>query len=141
MEKHITVVGVLNIVYSAVNLLAAAVLVAIAGGTKHIVEVLYYRGVIDPRDFPYELWDIIPAVLILVALLILIFSLPGIIGGIGVLRRKEWGRVVVLVISFFNLLNVPLGTILGAYSIWAMMTSETVDLFRGEEAVVEADGS
>ncbi|MGB2960635.1 MAG: hypothetical protein WBG01_12420 [Bacteroidota bacterium] len=140
MEKHVTVVGVLNIVYSAVNLLAAAVLVGVAAGTKHIVEILYYRHVIHPRDFPYELWDIIPAVLILIAFLIVIFSLPGIIGGIGVLRRKEWGRIVVLVISFFNLLNVPLGTILGAYSIWAMMTSETVSLFRGEEAVVETEG-
>ena len=87
MEKHITVVGVLNIVYSAVNLLGAAVLVVLAAGARYIVEVLYYRGVIHPRDFPYELWDIIPAILVLVAILIAIFSLPGIIGGIGVLRR------------------------------------------------------
>ncbi len=140
MEKHITVVGTLNIVYSAVNLLGAIVLVALAAGAKHIVEVLYHRHVIHPHDFPYELWDIIPAILILIAILIVIFSIPGIIGGIGVLRRKEWGRIVVLVISFFNLLNIPLGTILGAYSIWAMMTSETVRLFRGEEALAKAEG-
>ena len=140
MEKHITVVGVLNIVYSSVNLIGAAVLVAFAGGTRYIVEVLYYRGVIHPRDFPYELWDIIPAILILVAILIVIFSLPGIIGAIGVLRRKEWGRIVVLVISFFNLLNIPLGTIVGGYSIWAMMTSETVRLFKGEAETVGGEG-
>jgi hypothetical protein len=139
MEKHITVVGVLNIVYSAMNLLGAAVLVGVAVGTKYIVEVLYYRHVIDPRDFPYELWDIIPAFLVLVAILLVIFSLPGIIGGIGVLRRKEWGRIMVLVISFFNLLNIPLGTVLGGYSIWAMMTSETVGLFRGEKAPAKVE--
>jgi hypothetical protein len=139
MEKHITVVGVLNIVYSAMNLLGAAVLVGVAVGTKYIVEVLYYRHVIDPRDFPYELWDIIPAFLVLVAILLVLFSLPGIIGGIGVLRRKEWGRIMVLVISFFNLLNIPLGTVLGGYSIWAMMTSETVRLFRGEEAAAKVE--
>lgn len=140
MEKHITVVGVLNIVYSSLNLLGAAVLVGVAAGSKYIVEVLYQRHVLHPYDVPYELWDIIPAVLILVAFLLAIFSLPGIIGGIGVLKRKEWGRIVVLVISFFNLLNIPLGTILGAYSIWAMMTSETVRLFSPEKASATSDG-
>ncbi|MCK5573552.1 MAG: hypothetical protein KAJ12_12365 [Bacteroidetes bacterium] len=140
MEKHITVVGVLNIVYSSLNLLGAAVLVGVAAGSKYIVEVLYQRHVIHPYDVPYELWDIIPAVLILVAFLLAIFSLPGIIGGIGVLKRKEWGRIVVLVISFFNLLSIPLGTILGAYSIWAMMTSETVRLFSPEKASAPSDG-
>jgi hypothetical protein len=140
MEKHITVVGVLNIVYSSLNLLGAAVLVGVAAGSKYIVEVLYQRHVLHPYDVPYELWDIIPAILILVAFLLAIFSLPGIIGGIGVLKRKEWGRIVVLVISFFNLLNIPLGTVLGAYSIWAMMTSETVRLFSPEKASAPSDG-
>jgi len=139
MEKHITVVGVLNIVYSSLNLLGAAVLVGLAAGSKYIVEVLYQRHVLHPYDVPYELWDIIPALLILVAFLLAIFSLPGIIGGIGVLKRKEWGRIVVLVISFFNLLNIPLGTVLGAYSIWAMMTSETVRLFSPEKASAPSD--
>ena len=140
MEKHVTVVGILNIVYSAMNLLGAAVLVAIAAGTKYFVGVLYSRRVIHPHDFPYELWDIIPAILILIAILIVVFSIPGIIGGIGVLKRREWGRILVLVISFFNLLNIPLGTILGAYSIWAMMTSETVRLFSGGEPGVGMGG-
>jgi hypothetical protein len=34
------------------------------------------------------------------------------------------------VISFFNLLRFPLGTMLGVYSIWILFSSETVKLFN-----------
>jgi hypothetical protein len=41
-----------------------------------------------------------------------------------------------LVISFFNLLRVPLGTILGGYSIWVLLNDETIRLFDAPRARV-----
>ena len=35
-----------------------------------------------------------------------------------------------LVMSFFNLIRIPLGTILGVYSIWVLLNDETIRLFN-----------
>jgi hypothetical protein len=52
------------------------------------------------------------------------------IGEIALLKRQEWGRTLVLVIFFFNLINFPLGTALGVYSLVILLKEETVKLFR-----------
>jgi len=74
--------------------------------------------------------EFVPLILFVIAGVIILFSLLGIIGAIGVLKRKEWGRILLLVISFFHLIRVPLGTILGVYSIWVLLNKETIRLFN-----------
>lgn len=54
---------------------------------------------------------------------------PAIIGGIGLLRRKPWRRYLVLVLSVLDLFNIPLGTAVGIYCIWALTQEETAQLF------------
>ena len=65
---------------------------------------------------------------------LLVLSVPGIIGGIGVLRRQSWARYMVLVLSILDLFSVPIGTAVGAYSIWVLMQEETAKLFAGESS-------
>jgi hypothetical protein len=78
--------------------------------------------------------DIAPGILRIVAwvmsLFFMAFALPEVIGGIALFKRKEWGRILVLVIAFFNLMNFPLGTALGVYSLVILLREETVKLFR-----------
>ncbi|MEE9553410.1 MAG: hypothetical protein V3W18_03850, partial [candidate division Zixibacteria bacterium] len=68
------------------------------------------------------------------AILILVLSIPGIIGGIFLLKRKEWARILLLIVAFLNLLNIPFGTALGIYTIWALMKDETIQLFKTPES-------
>jgi len=93
-------------------------------------------GSIDIHDVPYELIDIVPVVLLVIALLMFVVSVAGIVAAVGVLGRRRWGRVLMLVISFFNLLRVPLGTLLGGYSIWVLLNDETIRLFDAPRASV-----
>ncbi len=60
----------------------------------------------------------------------LLFSILGVVGGIGLLFYKSWARVVVIVVSALACLNIPIGTLLGVYFIWVLLQRETVDLFR-----------
>jgi membrane protease YdiL (CAAX protease family) len=116
MEKHITILAVLYIVCSALGILAAMIVfVAVAGG-----------GLIsgDP-----EAIAITAGVGTVIALFLTIISVPGIIGGIGLLKRKEWARILVLILGFMQLLNIPIGTALGIYTIWALMNRDMVPLF------------
>jgi hypothetical protein len=44
--------------------------------------------------------------------------------GIGLLQRASWGRITALVAGFLSLLNIPLGTALGIYTIWALLAGD-----------------
>jgi hypothetical protein len=82
------------------------------------------------NEMPPELLDIIPFILTAIGILLFVFSIIGIIGAIGVMKKKEWGRITILVISFFDLIHIPLGTVLGVYSIWVLLNDETIRLFN-----------
>lgn len=112
MEKHIKLVGILNIVYSSLTLLGGIVLIVIAAVFNRLIDFLIRIGSIQWHEIPHEILSIVPMILIVAALCIIVVSAVGIIGAIGVLKRKEWGRIVLLVVSFFNLLRIPLGTVL-----------------------------
>lgn len=53
-----------------------------------------------------------------------ILAIPSLLGGWGLLTRKSWARPLVLVLSFLNLLNVPVGTLIGGYSIWVLLNDD-----------------
>jgi hypothetical protein len=61
----------------------------------------------------------------LVAAFLLIFAAPGLIGGIGLLKKCSWAWILVLILGCLNLLNIPLGTALGIYTIWVLVQPET----------------
>jgi hypothetical protein len=58
-----------------------------------------------------------------------VISLPGLIGGIGLVRLAPWSRIFMIVISALDLLSVPIGTALGIYGIWALTRPEAEALF------------
>ncbi len=130
MEKHITLVGILNIVYRSMAIIGALVLFALAFGFGYLMEFISRFDHNEMHEIPSEVLNIVPIILTFVGVLIMIFSIAGIIGAVGVLKKKEWGRIIMLVISFFNLIHIPLGTILGVYSIWVLLNDETIRMFN-----------
>jgi hypothetical protein len=130
MEHHLKLVGILNIVYRSLAFIGAIFLAALALWFTDIYEFLVQSYTINPHEIPLALLNIVPIILSLIAVWMIIVSLAGIIGGIGVLSRKEWGRIVLLVVSFFNLIRMPLGTVLGVYGFWVLLNKETIQLFN-----------
>jgi hypothetical protein len=61
--------------------------------------------------------------------LMLILSLPGILAGVGLLKYRPWARILTIVLSALNLMNFPVGTILGIYGLWVMLSDEGSRLF------------
>ncbi len=126
MDKHVQILGILHIVYSSFGLLAGMILFFLFMGVGTIIGSI--------PDTPEPVNEGIPALLFVIGSVIgtilFLMSIPGIIGGIGVLNRKEWGRILTLVIGFFDLLSIPLGTALGVYTIWVLLNDQTIALFR-----------
>ena len=125
MEKHVTLVGALHIGYSAFQILGGliALLFIVGGGLL--------GGLISEEGIVIGITFFIGAI---ICLWILLVSLPSIIGGIALLRYKPWGRYLVLVLSVLALFNIPLGTAIGAYSIWVLVQDETAELFASKSS-------
>ncbi len=58
------------------------------------------------------------------AFLFTITLLPALIAGFGLLAEKKWARTLAQILGFVNLVNIPLGTMVGIYTIWALMKDE-----------------
>ena len=116
MEKHVTVLGILYIAFSVLGLLLAVIIfTAIVGG-----------GMISGDSEAMAITAVVGPV---IALFFVLLSAPGLIGGIYLLKHRPWARILVLVLGFINLIEIPIGTALGIYTIWVLFKTETVDLF------------
>lgn len=64
-----------------------------------------------------------------VAVLMAALSIPGIIAGYGLLKRRNWGRVLGIIVAILNLLNFPIGTLLGGYALFVLMQTSASEYF------------
>lgn len=71
---------------------------------------------------PGRFSDIVLAFAIPIFLFLAIFLfIPSLLGGIGLLRGRAWGRIVILMLSGLMMLIFPIGTALGGFGLWALL--------------------
>jgi hypothetical protein len=124
MDTHVKVVGVLNIAIGAVGLVGAVVLVLIFGGVAGIV------GASGDADAATAI-PILGLIATAVVTVVLVLSLPAVIIGIGLFRLRPWARIAGIVLSILHLIWIPVGTIIGVYSLWVLFSKEAERLFAG----------
>jgi hypothetical protein len=116
MKEHVTVVAALRIGMSVLVLVAAAlVFVGVVGG-----------GLLSGDREAIRITSIVGVV---VASFLTLLAVPGIVAGAGLLRHQHWARILSLVLSIFDLLAFPIGTLIAVYSIWVLVQRETEVLF------------
>lgn len=118
MEKHVNLLGILWI--------ALGILTFFGG----LVAFFVLFGISFIPDMGYEAPVILRTVGAGVAIFLFILSIPKIIAGIGLMKRKEWGRILTLIVAFLSILSFPLGTALAIYSFVILIKDETIQLFR-----------
>jgi len=132
MQKHIQVLGILNIVWGSFGLVAALVIIAIFGGVVGLLQAAAHKDA--DAQFAVPIIGLIGGLIILI---LLVASLPSIIAGIGLLSLAPWSRMLAIVVSALHLLNVPLGTALGIYGLWVLLSDESIRLFGKPEHPVK----
>ena len=55
---------------------------------------------------------------------LLIFVIPSIIGGIGLLNNKKWAMTLLVIVGFISLFCFPIGTVLGVYTLWVFFKEQ-----------------
>lgn len=123
MNTHVKVLGVLYLAVSALSLLFALFLLLAVGSAAGIVGIAA-----DPGDAAIAI-PILGIAGTALGLMLLLLALPGLLAGWGLLTFRPWARVLGLVLSVLNLFNVPIGTVLGVYGLWVLLSRDTERLF------------
>jgi hypothetical protein len=117
MEQHLTILAVIHIAWSALGLLGAVIIFTFVTG-----------GGLLSGDI--EVMTITTTIGSSIALLLTITNLPGLLGGVALLKRHNWGRILTLIVGFLHMLFAPFGTALGIYTIWVLLSDRTRVLFE-----------
>ena len=129
MRDHVRILGILNIVMGClIALVGIVVLIAMGGVAGAITASSVSSGDFENRAAAAP---IIALIGICIAVFFIVLSLPSIIGGWGLLKFKPWARILMIIVSVFHLFHVPLGTALGVYGLWALLSEEGRRMFEG----------
>ena len=118
MRQHIDTVAWLHIATGALGVLSAFAVGGLIGGLGLFSGDAQTAG-------------IIALAAAFVAVLFGLISIPALVGGWGLLKRKPWARLLVLIVSFLSLPGFPVGTLIGGYSIWVLMNDESRNILSG----------
>lgn len=121
MKDHVKVIGILWVIFGVFSLFLS------------LLAFLFFFGVAEIPNVD----DVGPGVLRIIGIIassfLAVIGLPQIIGGLGLMRYREWARILMLVVSFISLPHVPFGTFLGVYTMVVLFNRETVALFLGSK--------
>ncbi|MCZ7575024.1 MAG: hypothetical protein M5U01_41275 [Ardenticatenaceae bacterium] len=117
LHQHVTLLGWLDVIGSAVFLVIGVFVMALLGGI----------GAATGDPVAARILGIVGST---VGALLVVLALPGIIAGFGLLQRKAWARFLALVVGFLNLINFPLGTAIGIYTFWVLMQESATGYFE-----------
>ena len=118
VREHIRLLGILWLALSALNAVVGIVLFTLANTVfAHMHEL---EGV--PPDVPA---GFLHALFGTIGFFILAKAALGFLAGWGLLRREPWARMLTIVLSFLALFHVPLGTALGIYSLWVLLSAQS----------------
>lgn len=115
-DLHLSVLGWLYIIGNAIYLVIAVMGFIFLTGIGFVAEdpeavkVLSFLGSIGVVFFT-------------------ILAVPGLVAGVGLLKRKTWARVLALVLAILSLLNFPIGTAVGIYAIWVLLQTDVSEYF------------
>jgi hypothetical protein len=116
VELHVTILGWLHLVGAALFLLMAVFVLVLLTG-------------IGLATREAEAVRVLTVVGTLIGFLLLILGLPGLAAGYGLLTHRPWSRVLAIVLGIFNLMNIPLGTLIGIYTIWVLLQEKAANYF------------
>ena len=123
VREHVRLVGILWMAYSALHVVAGLAAIVVA-------QMVFGHFIHLHHGPPPEITIWLQPLIKLAGVLILVKAAVGFIAGWGLLQREDWARTVALVVGFVALLNVPIGTALGIYTLWVLLPRQSDDEYR-----------
>lgn len=112
MESHKRILGILFIVS---GILVIFGMIFLMGFFSFLFPFVMQEVPVD-EQWPFEM---VTGILQFIGwFVIILFGVPKIIAGIGLLNKKPWALLMALIFGCLGVLNFPLGTALCGYTIW-----------------------
>ena len=125
LHMHVQIVGWLNIIANSIFLLLGicgfvflaglGVFAAADSGDAVALPILGFIGIVGLVFFA-------------------VLAVPGLLAGYGLLKRKKWGQILGIVDGILSLFNIPVGTALGAYTLFILFQNSANDYFDEQKA-------
>ena len=116
MKQHVQILGWTHIILGVLGILLAVLLGVFLVGI----------GMISGDTTAN---NILLVIAIITGGFLALVSVPGVVAGIGLLGTRRWARVLAIILGILNLPGFPIGTLLGAYTLYVMLDDETSTLF------------
>ena len=116
MDSHVKILGFIYIISGAILVVLGLMFLGIVGGTGLISgdrDAMLVTGVVGTA----------------LAAFFVILSIPSIIAGIGLLKRREWARILTIILGVLHLFGFPIGTAIGVYTLYVLFNDQTKPLF------------
>jgi hypothetical protein len=112
LDTHARVAAVLHIVLACLSLMVLLAIAAVVGAF----------GALGPSwGVDRELATWVGGIGMMVVALFALTAITELVGAVMLLRGSDFGRVMTMVFSGLQLFNIPIGTAVGAYSLWALL--------------------
>ena len=123
MAQHVKILAILFIVFGIICLAFAAFFFFIGAGTAFAGA----NAAHNDEDRAGAMFA--GGCMGTIAAVIAILGLPNIIAGWGLLKYRNWARILTIVLAILNVLNFPFGTALAIYALWVLFHEQTQALF------------
>lgn len=117
MNSNINLIAILHIVTG---------ILLIAFGVLFCAAFFLFSSFANDTDYRF----VISIIGTLLLVFMVIAGFPGVIAGIGLYKRKNWARILTIIVSLVELFNFPFGTALGGFSLYILTKPEAIAEFK-----------
>ena len=125
MPSHVDFVGVLFIVWGLLTTLVGVSTLALGIGAVALITSTSRGGGGQMAA------GLTAAAFTTLAIIAIVWGLAHVVVGVPLRRRKPWARLLALTLGSIDLLLLPYGTALGAYTLWVLLNEKGKALFVG----------
>lgn len=119
MEQHIKILSVLFIIFGVLGIAVAIGFFMLGAGTTATI-----LATDDSEEAAVgAAWA--GGCMTFIAALIGLLSVPSIIAGWGLSKKKSWARILTIIISILSLPQFPIGTAIGVYALVILFNDES----------------
>ncbi len=111
MDSHKRILGIIYTVTSIISILVAFFLNIFFSVLWTFVMSQAGADEQLPLQFISALFEYLPWIII-------VFSIPSLVAGIGLLNKASWAMTLALILGCLKLISFPVGTVIGVYTIW-----------------------
>ena len=110
-KDHNKIIGIMHLIWGGFNTLMMLIIFP-------IIYVFMRDMMMRDPNLPPEFVSFFTAIMAAAFVFTLILSLPPLLAGYAMLKRKRWAKVMSIIAACFEALSIPFGTALAVYSLW-----------------------